>query len=789
MTRAYRTGDDAGTLEVTGRLEGKSLVLDVSTDRPGPAALDAGMWGPVFRRRAVTVPYYTGQVFYLPQENLFVNAVLDWTSSNASAFDGTRARYDALTDGTRAPLKERVVYTAAWNLAEVLPNVPNPASPYRAEMGGWLVLDVWGGGYTNIADDLGRLAEYGIRNGYLIIHNWQRSGYDNALPAHVPAAADKGGDEGMKVLVSTAKRLGYRVALHENYVDYYPNYDFFDENDIARDSKGDRQLAWFNPGTGIQSFAVKPAAILRLAATQSPEIHRRYGSNANYLDVHSAVPPWFHVDDRASEPGAGRFDTVRRIHRSLWAYERSTFGGPVTGEGNNHWYWSGLLDGVEAQFGSGWESNQGMSAPLMVDFDLLRIHPLQLNHGMGYYERWWGKPTWNGIPPMVVLDQYRMQEVAYGHAAFLAGSTWNNLPLAWLEHHLVTPVAKRYATSSPVGIQYLVRGKWADSTEAAKAGIWDCVRVRYANGLTITANNTAAPLPVGGVVLPRFGWHASGAGVTAYTAIRGGVMVDYARTATSVFGNARNGHDWSFSGTRRVRPEVAAFEQTGPRTFQTTYRWQVGEGLREDYMCFVHFNATDKSDPNAEAISFQADHAMARRTSTWPGKGEIEDGPYTVRIPDAVKDGDYTWTIGLYGVGDGARLSLEGIDDGHSRIVLGVIHVRENGASVTWTPEKALGGGHAALYARDVNSEGRVVDFGPLRTDGSVLLERDGPDWVLRAWPRERAFHLDLSAALFGSPASVRAGDASIPTIRRGAMWTFPLNGAPEYRWKAGGAR
>jgi len=50
---------------------------------------------------------------------------------------------------------------------------------------------------------------------------------------------------------------------------------------------------------------------------------------------------------------------------------------------------------------------------------------------------------------------------------------------------------------------------------------------------------------------------------------------------------------------------------------------------------------------------------------------------------DAVKDGDYTWTIGLYGVGDGARLSLEGIDDGHSRIVLGVIHVRENGASVT----------------------------------------------------------------------------------------------------------
>jgi hypothetical protein len=44
---------------------------------------------------------------------------------------------------------------------------------------------------------------------------------------------------------------------------------------------------------------------------------------------------------------------------------------------------------VEAQFGSGWPSNGGFTAPLTVDFDSFKIHPLQFNDGAGYYSRWW----------------------------------------------------------------------------------------------------------------------------------------------------------------------------------------------------------------------------------------------------------------------------------------------------------------------------------------------------------------------------------------------------------------
>jgi hypothetical protein len=788
MVRPYRIGGETATIKVAGRLLGKSLVLDVTCDKPCVVQFDAGGWGPVVRRRPIPAPYYPGRLFYLPDEDLFVNAILDWTASNATDQDYVHAHYAPLTDGTRNRLRERVVFTAARHFAEVLPIAPNPPSPYRAALGNKIMLDIWGGRYTDIAKSLETLADYGIGPTAIIIHDWQRSGYDNALPAHLPAAADKGGDEGMKTLVSTATRLGDIISLHENYVDYYPNYDLFDENDIARDSEGKRQLAWYNPGTKIQSFAEKPDAILRLAATQSPEIHSRFGTNANYLDVHSAVPPWFHVDMRASEPGAGMFSTTWNVHRKLWAYERKTHNGPVFGEGNNHFYWSGCLDGVEAQFGVGWTYNGGLTAPLFVDFDLLRIHPLQLNHGMGYYERWWSESKWGGgAPPMAILDQYRMQEVAYGHMGFLSHSNWSNVPLAWLEHNLLTPVSARYATAKPAQIEYRVNGRWVDGTAAAKAGEWRQARITYDNGLTIAANDAEQPLTLLGFTLPRFGWAAKGAGVTAWTALRDGVACDYAETAQSLFANARSAVDWNNSGIRRIRPSVASFEQAGPRAFKVAYRWQVDDTLPDDYMSFVHFG-NPGPDAGDEGIKFQADHDPARPTSGWKAGETVEDGPYTIQVPEALPDGDYEWTIGLYRP-DKGRVSLLGQPDKTGRILLGKVHVRDAGATISFTPESRSGDDRLKLYSTNLNMAGKVIDFGTLRTDGSVKIRREGADWVLQTLPRDRAFTLELSWTRFGRPARIRCDGGAEPMVKAkpgaSGFWSLPLNGAREYRWPA----
>lgn len=774
----FDLGGRTATLRLTAHLSGKSLVVDARCDEPQLASFNAGRFGPVMRRRAVALPYYSGQVFYLAKENLFVNAFLDWTTSSASSQEKTSANYGARTDGTRATLRERAVFCAAWHAAETFPNVPNPPSPFRAMLGNKIVLDFWGGQFGDIARTLQTLHDSGIDNCVAIIHVWQRSGYGNALPAHVPANAGMGGESEMKNLVATAKRLGYKIALHENYVDYYPNFEGFDPDDVSLDSAGKPMTAWFNEGTKIQSFAVQPHAILKLAREQSSQIRARYAPNADYLDVHSAVPPWFHTDFRANVPDGAMFRSVWEAHRALWAFERATYGGPVLGEGANHWFWSGLLDGVEAQFGAGWPDNQGQNAPLAVDFDLLKIHPLQFNHGMGYYERWWSRPTWSQIPPMAVLDQYRMQEVIYGHAGFLGGVASSNVPLAWLEHHLLSPVTARLATAKAVSISYRINGRWVDGTEAAKANRWTRVRVTYDNGLSVVANDDAATLSIGGLLLPQHGWEASGAGVRAWTALCEGTVADYARTPNSTFANARRASDWNQSGVHRVQPLVAQFKQSGPRTFSISYSWRVGENLKSDLGCFVHFTGS------GDSLVFQNDHALPRATSTWKQGEVVSDGPHEVRLPDNLPDGDYSVRVGLFDAK--ARLAMQGHDDGNSRIILGIVRVEDGGKTLTFVPDKPVPNA-GDIFEQRLNTSGKVLDFGDIRTNGSVLVRREKGEWVLRALPRVGDFKVELSGVRFGHPATVRAVDgasATIATRAKGDWWELKLNGAREYRWK-----
>lgn len=109
---------------------------------------------------------------------------------------------------------------------------------------------------------------------------------------------------------------------------------------------------------------------------------RGYKTTAAYLDVHTCVPPWHQLDHDVSQPMAAMALAKVNNDAELFQFMRDTHGGPLFGEGSRHFYWAGLCDGVEAQVTAG-EHN----VPFL-DFDLLKIHPQMVNHGMGYYERW-----------------------------------------------------------------------------------------------------------------------------------------------------------------------------------------------------------------------------------------------------------------------------------------------------------------------------------------------------------------------------------------------------------------
>ncbi len=545
---------------VTTAVDGVAFVATIDADQPAIDGIDFGPWLAPLKTRPVIVPYY-GNVWYLPGMTEYGNAWWDWHATQATRINGTGAQYLARTDSTLSRLHERLSVVLSPDVDMVLPSLGNSASPYVRQLAGKMVLDIWTVGFKQIEKGLLELGDYGITDCVGIIHAWQHAGYDNGLPQHYPANAAMGGDTGLVDAINAGKADGCRMALHENYVDYYPNYANFDPSAVALNGDGGRMLSWLNHSTNTQSYSTKPAWMAKNASTQSPVIHARYGTTAAYLDVNSGISFSSHGDMDARASGGGTLVAWFAGDTALWSYERKIHQGPVLGEGGYHWYYSGLLDGVEAQFATGSNlQDAGTQAPLFVDFDLERIHPLQVNHGMGYYKRWLAPGEKSS--DTLTMDAYRMQEIAFGHAPFLGAEYWNDIAHAFVESNLIGPVAKSYGAALVSSIEYQVNDVWESPSIAARSMAFSRVQIVYDNGLTVVANAGREPLLWQGIRLPQYGWAAKGHGLLAYTAMCGSTVCDYAETSTSVFANARNQADMQI-GNAPASPAIASAGQGG----------------------------------------------------------------------------------------------------------------------------------------------------------------------------------------------------------------------------------
>jgi hypothetical protein len=763
-------------LRITRRQDGSRSAFSIKADEPGLRGIQVGAWLPEVKALDIAVPYYTGVVSWLPVEGMVGGFWWDWKATAASRLDGRSVAYLPKTDGSLNALDEVLVVALSTKLADALPAIDNPPSPYMAELAGRVVVDIWGGDFASVADGIRSLRSWGLKDGALIVHDWQRFGYDNGLPAHFPANEALGGDEGLKELVKVGLDGGYLVALHENYVDYYPDYPLFDERDIALNPDGSRMKAWFNKGTGIQAFATKPDRMVALANAVSPEIRRIYSTNAVFIDVNSSTGVSNHGDFDARVSGAATLRLWTSSNQDLWTYERLAHGGPCFGEGSNHWYYSGLLDGVEAQMGAGVKQNSGETIPLLVDFDLLRIHPLQVNHGMGYYERWLENGA--SIAETESLDAYRMQEIAFAHAPFLGDALWHRPLTAMTEFGLVSPVAERYGRAKVASIQYRVAGKWVPTETAAASGEFDCVRTAWDNGLTVVANASKEPVDEGGLSVPRFGWLAKGDDILAYTAMLQGHIVDYCSTPDCVFADSRNMSDSRRANGEFAEPTLADCSLISPRTLTMSYHWNLFRDIPSGYKVFVHFIPASGGHIEGQRIAFQGDHELPLEAGQWRSGRSFDDGPYRIVVPASLPDGSYSIMIGMYKP-DGPRLLLSGRDDGTNRIVIGTLTLSDKGRVSSFSRQEPAVDGR-------LNSDDPMVDFGPVRTDGLVSIQREGMERVLRVLPADRQVAIEIDGTRFPRPVSLRAEGVdgiSVPTVARGNYWSFALTGAASYHW------
>jgi len=754
----YHLGQLSADVTWTFRLVGKALAISGESGSQHIARLWLGQ--PLNRgfRRSVAIPYLNiGQAHFLRPQNVYVMSYLDWTKSMASRTPANEAVYLPRLDGVRNPLPETGYVAVSPELGEVLPNVPHPPSPHMKLLGPKMVLDIWGGSYDRGAELLRTLKSYGVDHAAVIWHVWQRYGYDVKLPDHLPANPRLGGDEAMKRLAAAAREVGYPFSLHENYIDFYPDAPSYEPKHVVLNEQGEFSKAWYHPGTKVQSFALKAGRMLHYASQNSPEIHRRFGTTAAYLDVHTCVPPWHHVDyDPETELAAAHHLKVR-VHRQLFQYERDTHGGPLLGEGGRHFFWAGLVDGVEAQVAGG-EDHE-----LLLDFDLLKLHPQMVNHGMGYYTRWLrtGRQTKWGVdaPTPAQLDKYRATEIAYGHAGFVGSPIVYTPHLVWREHNLVTPVQALYGAAKATEILYEVGGKLVTGSAAVPCGKLDRVRVTYDSGLVVHVNLRKDDWQVGGHVLPQFGFLARGPNLLAYTARRDGTIVDYAENAETLFADARTHiyRPWE-RGLKAIEPRLKGLKDLGNGAFEITYEWVVEEELEEDYIAFVHF--VERATQEGEGIRFQNDHPLKPPTSKWRKGAVVADGPHRVQVPTDQKLKTYDVVIGLYRR-DSPRLALRGVETGGRRILIGRLTVERDGNRIKGVKLAPIRGvrqrqlQQRRLFDERMNTAGKRIDFDKVCTDGSFKIYKRRGSLELLPYPREKEFvvELDVSRLVPGADA------------------------------------
>jgi len=764
------------------RIVGKALAVSVRCDEPLVSRFSLGDVGLAPLRRTFPVPYLPGHVVYLPAQNVFVGRYLDWTASHSSRCPQGVADYDLKTDGTRNPLVEIGYVAVSPDLGEVLPNIPHPPSRHMALLGPRIMLDIWGhhqGTYQGDAENLLALKDHGVDHLAIISHVWQRYGYDVKLPDHLPANPAFGGDEGMIAFGKAANQCGYIWSLHENYIDLYPDAPSYDPAARVLRADGTPSPAWYNAGTKVQSFGLKCNRALGYAKQNSPEIHRRFNTTAAYLDVHTCVPPWHQLDHQADQPLAAMALAKVKYDTELFQFMQDTHGGPLFGEGANHFYWAGRCDGVEAQVHGGEDH-----APL-VDFDLLKIHPQMVNHGMGYYERWfrrgydhrWGDDTGS----MEQIDKYRAQELAYGHAGFVGAAQVDNVPWVIREHHLMHPVQRLYSTARPAEIRYEVDGQLVTASAALVAGDTLRQRIRYDSGLRLWVNWRAEPWHVEGRVLPQWGFLALGPDTEVSTTLREGKWADYAECPEYVFADARTCFPMPYRQSRKdIEPRLREFKYLGGNRAQVTYEWLVNDTLDQDYHCFVHGVHTDS--PSPEGIDFQQDHALPKPTNQWRKGDVIVDGPYDLSVPDEHEV--YDLVMGLY---RGERVRLKGVQSGGDRILVARLKLeRQEGKITNITAAKITTDNQPksvaeADFTAHLNPPGTWIDFGTVATDGSVKIERGRQRLIVFPYPRDKRFRVSLDLHALAHLADPQ----QIQVVALAAGTRQPL-GAADFAWENG---
>ncbi|MDO4585551.1 MAG: hypothetical protein Q4D62_15820, partial [Planctomycetia bacterium] len=492
-------------------MRGKSLVLETISTDTTVANVRHGDVAPFQTAKLVPIPYYTygyngakNRPFAVCLKDsrnatLFLMSHVDWYASNGSdvysepilnevekmARGNGGVFYHAKTDGVRNSCYERFFLSISPRLEEILPTIPNPKSPWMAEMGKRQWRAHGAGNRENDKRHWANVRRHGITEVVVNDHEvgWRDGG--ESFTFRTKAAPGKGGDEGMRDYSRYMQdTLGFLYGPYNNFTDFAPVNEFWSTDMISRTRENQLAGAW------ARCYAPKPSRSVEYCEKLTPINQEKFQFSTGYCDVHTAVAPWTRVDYDPRVPGAGTFAATYYAFGEIMLLQKKGWNGPVYSEGPMHHLYTGLTDGNYAQ-------DQGYGLPFqpwLVDFDLLKMHDLGCNFGMGNPGMFYPSGWMSGLSAEekeAAADRFFAATLAFGHPGFLTLDF--GMRTAMRGYFLLQPLHERYTVASVDTIRYLNQeGKPLDTSTAIATDDYKQSQlvVKYQDGTVICVNGS-----------------------------------------------------------------------------------------------------------------------------------------------------------------------------------------------------------------------------------------------------------------------------------------------------------
>ncbi|HPA17079.1 MAG TPA: hypothetical protein PLU30_04985 [Verrucomicrobiae bacterium] len=629
------------------------------------------------------------------------------------------------------------------------PHFDKRAASAVSRKAGRFVFDIWGGKYPEIGDYAERVFAYGATDSMLLIHNWQRWGYDYRLPDIYPPNPKYGNLEDMRRVGQICRAADVPWGLHDNYIDFYPDAEGYDYGNICFNETGRPVKAWINDGRDAQSYRWRPDRFEPFLRRNLDLMRQGVAPTASFVDVFTSAgcfdfydrEGYFHSFLETRAHWGGAFATIRNAF----------FGGPTCSEAG-HDQLIGWIDGADCQHlelslvpaqhtirvGCGdWERVPWADAVYHTKFIL---------HGAGYSVRY--QNVRSRRDHGIESDDYLGTEMLTGHALM---TDWGaGVRGAVRKYWLAQDFIRSMAGDEIAGMDF-------------ERGNIHRLTVRWQSGATVRVNRSAHDWAVDGRVLPRYGFFARNGGIEATVERVGNVIVERSRAPGHWYVNGRANDP---SPPLPVRPSADRLEDLGGGRFRLSVDWELTGEVGRDLNVFVHVRkpVVNRLARNEVTVSYRP----AAGTSKWQGKvttGADRD----MVIPPEFPDGEYDILVGLFDPKGGRRYSLQGEERDDRRYRIGALIVEKQGGSIgklrleptAFVPEE---------YRFNVG--GGAVDFGEAVTSGAIRCEvtgrGKGRELALIPLPDEPSCRVGIRPARlgFGAVTTIEAVDSSGKAMR-----------------------